>query len=148
MLGAVRSLEPFRKRVTQHVLLDNRATGTLPGSLDVGADGAASYRIPLWVPPGRAGTGDAERFAETGGGANGGRGAIAAALDEPLAVVAVPEGQQGKPQLLDRAEALDPEHVLVEGGDEALGTAIAWGSRRGGMSSPTRPALRDLPNPN
>lgn len=29
--------------------------GTLPGSLDVDALGSANYRMPLWIPPGRAG---------------------------------------------------------------------------------------------
>ncbi|MCP3097667.1 FG-GAP-like repeat-containing protein [Myxococcus sp. K15C18031901] len=29
--------------------------GTTPGSFEVTADGAATYHVPLWVPPGRAG---------------------------------------------------------------------------------------------
>lgn len=32
-----------------------RTTGGLDGRLEVTADGAASYRVPLWVPDGRAG---------------------------------------------------------------------------------------------
>ena len=35
--------------------LGNRDAGTLPGELTVGADGAASYSIPIIVPPGTAG---------------------------------------------------------------------------------------------
>src|SRR5579884_807260 len=44
--------------------------------------------------------------------------------DEPLAVVALPEGEQGLAQLLDRAEVLHPEELFFKGTDEALSAAV------------------------
>src|SRR4051812_42041696 len=49
-------------------------------------------------------------------------------FDEPGRVVGLPEDQQGLPQLLDGVERVHPEQVLLQGPDEALGTAIALGS--------------------
>ena len=57
--------------------------------------------------------------------ADGGRGAVAVALDQPLLVVAVLEREQREAQLLDRLERLHPEQLLLERADEALGAAVA-----------------------
>src|SRR5918911_1859101 len=45
--------------------------------------------------------------------------------DEPLAVVALPEGEQGLAQVLDGGEVLHPEELFFQGTDEALGAAVA-----------------------
>src|SRR5215813_14113564 len=45
--------------------------------------------------------------------------------DQPLAVVALPEGEQGLAEGLDRGEVLHPEELFFQGPDEALGTAVA-----------------------
>ena len=70
---------------------------------------------------------------------------MAVALDEPLAVVAVLEGQQDQAQVLERGEGLDPEELLLEGADEALGAAVGFSrqlhlipTERDGFRSPTR----------
>ena len=46
-------------------------------------------------------------------------------LDEPLAVVGFSERQQGNAQLFDGVEGSNPEELLFESSDDALGTAIA-----------------------
>jgi RHS repeat-associated protein len=51
-------------------LLDTDA-GTLPGQLEVGNDGAATYRIPIVVPPGTAGMQPALSINYTSNGSNG-----------------------------------------------------------------------------
>src|SRR5687768_17347688 len=51
--GAVEA--PAQAILPTDVNLAGNALGTLPGGLEVSADGAASYRLPIWVPPGRAG---------------------------------------------------------------------------------------------
>src|SRR5262245_45891449 len=47
------------------------------------------------------------------------------APDQPLAVVAVLEGQQGLAEILHGGEVLDPEELFFQGADEALGAAVA-----------------------
>ena len=47
--------------------------------------------------------------------------------DQPMGVVAVGELEQCQAQVLDSLEALDPQQVLLEGADEALGDAVAFG---------------------
>ena len=48
-------------------------------------------------------------------------------LGEPGRVVGVPELDQRLAELLDGVETVNPEQVLLEGADEALGTAVALG---------------------
>src|SRR5919204_1765151 len=47
------------------------------------------------------------------------------ALDKPVAVVSIFERQERLTQVLDRGERLDPEELLLERADEALGAAVA-----------------------
>ena len=47
------------------------------------------------------------------------------APDQPLAVVAVPEGEQGLAELFQCGEVLHPEELFFERADEAFGTAVA-----------------------
>src|SRR5262249_43645150 len=47
------------------------------------------------------------------------------AREEPLAVVALPEGEQRLAEFLDRGEVLHPEELFFQGADEALGAAVA-----------------------
>ena len=56
-----------------------------------------------------------------------GRRAIAMLLDQPLPAVLVFELEQGQAQLLDAGEVADPEQLLLEGSDEALGISVALG---------------------
>src|SRR5215207_8198746 len=49
------------------------------------------------------------------------------ALDEPLAVVAVLEGEERLAQGFDGVEPLDPEELFFERADEALGAPVALG---------------------
>ena len=60
-------------------------------------------------------------------GPNLGRCPIAVALEDPGPVVGVLEGVERLAQLLDGLEAADPEQVLLERADEALGAAVAFG---------------------
>ncbi len=48
---------------------------------------------------------------------------------EPLAVVALLEGEQGLTQLLDRGEVLHPEELFFQGAEEALAQPLPSGSR-------------------
>src|SRR5215208_6589232 len=50
---------------------------------------------------------------------------MAVPLDEPLAVVAVFDGQERDAQGLDGVETFDPEELFFEGADEPLGAAVA-----------------------
>src|SRR4051812_5852416 len=60
-------------------------------------------------------------------------------FDEPGRVVGLPEDQQGLPKLLDGVEGPQPEQVLLQGPDEALGTAIALGGpHEGGRTLDTQ----------
>src|SRR3954454_15019710 len=52
---------------------------------------------------------------------------VAVPLDDPALVVGLPKGDERQAKLLDRVEAADPQQVLLQGPDEALGTAIALG---------------------
>ena len=56
----------------------------------------------------------------------GGR-AVSVPFDQPVFVVGPLEGEQGKPELLDGAEGPEPQEVLLQGPDEALGAAVAFG---------------------
>ena len=58
-------------------------------------------------------------------GAYLGWGAVAVARDESLLVVELLEVQKGQAQLFDRVEGADPQQVLLERADEALGAAVA-----------------------
>lgn len=49
------------------------------------------------------------------------------ALDQPLLVVAPLEGGQGRLEVGEGGERLDPQEVLFQGADEALGAAVALG---------------------
>lgn len=52
---------------------------------------------------------------------------VAVLLHEPSVVVAVLEGDEREAQVLDRGEGLDPEDLLLQGADEALGDTVALG---------------------
>src|SRR5918996_1099539 len=54
-------------------------------------------------------------------------GLVAMALDDPGLVVDLLEPVQRHAQLLDGVKAADPQEVLLEGPDEALDTAVAFG---------------------
>src|SRR5919199_4480304 len=61
------------------------------------------------------------------------------APDQPLAVVAVPEGKQGLAEVLDRGEVLDPKELFFQGPDEALGAAVAlWFPHEGRAAGETQ----------
>src|SRR5581483_362970 len=47
------------------------------------------------------------------------------ALDEPLAVVELHEGTDGRLQRLDRVPPLRPDHLFLQGADEPFGAAVA-----------------------
>jgi hypothetical protein len=51
-------------------------------------------------------------------------GAVAVALDEPRGVVAVDEAGHGLAELIDRVVQLDPQALVLEGTDPALGAAV------------------------
>src|SRR3954447_19561189 len=53
-------------------------------------------------------------------------------FDEPARVVGLAEGQQRLPKLLDGVEGAHPQEVLLQGPDEALGAAIAFGGSHEG----------------
>ena len=61
---------------------------------------------------------------------------MAVALDEPLGVVAVLEGEECQAQGFDGVEALDPEELFFEGADEAFGAAVALGLADEGGRAP------------
>lgn len=48
-------------------------------------------------------------------------------LDQPSGVIGLPKLQQGLPQLLEGAERLHLEQVLLQRADEAFGAAVALG---------------------
>jgi hypothetical protein len=48
-------LPPAKSTIIPTENQDGLATGETAGFFDVTPDGAATYRIPLWVPPGRNG---------------------------------------------------------------------------------------------
>src|SRR5215210_7292223 len=50
---------------------------------------------------------------------------VAVALDEPLTIVAILESEERLTQGFDGLELLDPEELLFEGADEALGAPVA-----------------------
>ena len=60
-------------------------------------------------------------------GADLGRRPIAVTLDDPGPVVDVLELVKGQAQFFDGVEAADPEQVLLQRPDEALGAAVAFG---------------------
>src|SRR5215216_2080425 len=45
--------------------------------------------------------------------------------DQPLTVVAIPEGEQGLAEVFYGSEVLDPEELFFKGADKALGAAVA-----------------------
>ncbi len=50
---------------------------------------------------------------------------VAMAGDQPVGIVPGGEVEQCEPQLLDGLEVADPEQVLLQPADEALGDAVA-----------------------
>jgi len=52
------------------------------------------------------------------------RGLVAVALDEPGAVVAVDEAGHGLAELIHGVVELDPQALVLEGADPALGAAV------------------------
>src|SRR3954453_14868485 len=50
---------------------------------------------------------------------------VAVPLDDPGLVVGLPEGEECQAQLLDGVEAADPQQVLLQHPNEALGAAVA-----------------------
>jgi hypothetical protein len=52
---------------------------------------------------------------------------VAVALDEPLLVVAILEGEERQAQGFDGIEALDPEELFFERADEPFGAPVALG---------------------
>ncbi len=65
-------------------------------------------------------------------------------LDHPAFVVGLLEVEQCQPELLDCPEGPDPEEVLLERSDEALGAAVALGGAdEGGGGRGSEPG--DLP---
>src|SRR5215216_91978 len=51
---------------------------------------------------------------------------VAVPLDDPGLVVGLPEGEECQAQLLDGVEAADPQQVLLQDPDEALGAAVPF----------------------
>ena len=51
---------------------------------------------------------------------------VAVPLDDPGLVVGLPEGEECQAQLLDGVEAADPQQVLLQHPDEALGAAVPF----------------------
>jgi hypothetical protein len=51
---------------------------------------------------------------------------VAVPLDDPGLVVGLLEGEQRQAQFLDGVEAADPQQVLLQHSDEALGTAVPF----------------------
>ena len=47
--------------------------------------------------------------------------------DEPRPIVTLGEVDERQPEVLDRSEAPDPQQVLLQGANEALGDAISLG---------------------
>ncbi len=45
-------------------------------------------------------------------------------LDQPRLIIGIPERQQCVAQILDRSEVLDPQQILLEDTDSALGASI------------------------
>ena len=60
---------------------------------------------------------------------------VAVPLDDPGLVVGSLERDECQPQFLDGREVADPQQVLLQGPDEALGTAIAFRLARTPVSS-------------
>src|SRR3954453_10302997 len=52
---------------------------------------------------------------------------VAVPLDNPALVVGLPEGEECQAQLLDGVEAADPQQVLLQDPNEALGAAVPFG---------------------
>ena len=52
---------------------------------------------------------------------------MAVAFDQPALVVGPPELDEGEAEFLDGPEGPDPEEVLLERSDEALGATVALG---------------------
>ena len=52
---------------------------------------------------------------------------VAVPLDDPGLVVGSLEREERQTQLLDGREVADPQQVLLQGPDEPLGTAVAFG---------------------
>src|SRR3954454_12252744 len=52
---------------------------------------------------------------------------VAVPLDDPGSVVGLLEGLERQAQLLDGREGADPQQVLLQGPDEALGAAVPFG---------------------
>src|SRR4051812_30368261 len=65
-------------------------------------------------------------------------------LDDPGAVVGLPEPLQCQAELLDRLEAPQPQQVLLQGADEPLGASVALGLADEGGRAPHAEAA-DLP---
>lgn len=67
------------------------------------------------------------------------RRTMAVALDQPALVIGLLPGNERKAKLLDRVEGTDPQELLVERADDAVGTAVALGrphERGTGLYSP------------
>ncbi len=66
-------------------------------------------------------------------------------LDRPFFVVVLLELLQGGLEFLDGVESSDPERVFLQGSNESLGAAVAFGSadkgRRGFRARPGNPVL-------
>ena len=59
-------------------------------------------------------------------------GSVLVSFNDPGLVVAVFEGEQRQAELLDCIEPTQPEQVLLQGSNEALGAAITfWGAHEG-----------------
>ena len=66
---------------------------------------------------------------------------MAVSLDQPRAVVAVDEASDGLAQLVDGVVQLDPQALLFEGTDPALGAAVGLRltQERGIVGDPSQP---------
>src|SRR5918911_5004578 len=55
-----------------------------------------------------------------------GRGSVCVTFHDPGLIIAVPERKERLAQLLDGIEPTQPEQVLLQGSDEALGAAVPF----------------------
>jgi hypothetical protein len=68
---------------------------------------------------------------------------VAVSLDRPRGVVAVDEASHGLAQLVDGVVQLDPQAVVFEGADPALGAAVGLRlTEEGGVDGDAQPADR------
>jgi hypothetical protein len=71
------------------------------------------------------------------------RAQVAVPLDQPRGVVAVDEAADGLAQLVDGVVQLDPQALLLEGADPALGAAVGLRlAQEGGVVGDAEPADR------